>query len=63
FRHESTYWEHIGHRWRGALALFDFQPQLSLSTIYYARAFFFFVCCQPILARSFAVWGHLYPHF
>ncbi|WP_336330640.1 hypothetical protein, partial [Haloarcula sp. CGMCC 1.2071] len=39
FRHESTYWEHIGHRWRGALALFDFQPQLSLSTIYYARAF------------------------
>jgi len=38
FRHEPAYWEHIGHRWRGALALFDFQPQLSLSTISFARA-------------------------
>ncbi|WP_235007296.1 hypothetical protein, partial [Haloarcula mannanilytica] len=39
FRHEPAYWEHIGHRWRGALALFDFQPQLSLSTISFARAY------------------------
>jgi hypothetical protein len=26
FRHEPAYWEQIGHRWRGAVALFDFQP-------------------------------------
>jgi hypothetical protein len=38
FRHESAYREHVGHRWRGALALFDFQPQLSPSTIYFPRA-------------------------
>jgi len=38
FRHEPAYWERIGHRCRGALALFDFQPQLSPSTISFARA-------------------------
>jgi hypothetical protein len=38
FRHEPAYWEHVGHRWRGALALFDFQPQLSSSTISFSRA-------------------------
>jgi hypothetical protein len=39
FRYESAYREHVGHRWRGALALFDFQPLLSPSTIYFPRAF------------------------
>jgi hypothetical protein len=40
FRHEPAYWEHIGHRWRGALALFDFQPLLSPSTISFPRAYY-----------------------
>ena len=39
FRPEPANWEHIGYRWRGALALFDFQPQLSLSTICFTRAY------------------------
>ena len=38
FRHESVHREHIGHRSRDALALFDFEPLLSPSTIYFARA-------------------------
>ena len=39
FRHEPANWEHVGHRWRGTLTLFDFQPQLSPSTISFPRAF------------------------
>jgi hypothetical protein len=40
FRHESVDWEHVGHRWRGVLALFDFQLPLWPSTISFARAQF-----------------------
>jgi len=39
FRHNPTYWEHTGHRWRGAVDPFDSQSQISISTIYFSRTF------------------------
>ena len=54
-RHESAYWEHVGHRWHGAFSRLDFQPLLSPLTTSIPRAIELFVLVGLTDARLFVL--------